>query len=243
MPVKSTATTLAMGGITAGKPEETDTSLNNPRMILNYQMTNARSPRSAEAGSLELPVLTFTNEQVLIDMKRTTTLDTDAKIMTFRRRVLSFYKEHYGMKFDEDYVYGQPLLDPITVLDNEGNPTDSIIQLGQLSHDTEYHATEMCISDGAGNGSCSDAAVSIVHDFAFNFFPGKDGYTFYGAFGGDHGKYCPANNIIWVGLYSFERVEFEGVNEKANLQVEYYGECPTPVGKSTSVSFVFILRF
>ena len=55
---------------------------------------------------------------------------------------------------------------------------------------------------------------------AFNFFPGESGYTFYGAFGGDHGKFCPKDNIIWVGLYSFENVDFPGVNEDANLQVE-----------------------
>lgn len=240
MPFKSSATTLAMpNGITAGKPEETDTSLNNPRMIMNYQMTNARSPRNAETGSLELPILTFTSPQVLIDMKRTTTLDTDEKIKVFRARVLAFYKEHYGMKF-LDGAYDQDLLDPIVVLDADGNPTDSKVQLGQLSHDTEYHATEICVTDGDGsNGRCSDVATSIVHDFAFNFFPGPSGYTFYGAFGGDHGKFCPANNIIWVGLYSFERVELEGVNKQANLQVEYYGECPTPVGKSSLIELIF----
>ena len=43
---KGAATPVSIpGGLTIGKPEEIDNSLGNPRMIMNYQMTNARSPR------------------------------------------------------------------------------------------------------------------------------------------------------------------------------------------------------
>lgn len=215
MGVKSSATPLETPtGITIGLPEEVDFSLGTPRMIMNYQMTNARSPRTP---GQKLPALTFTTDQVLIDIKRTTTLDTDDKIRTYRNRVLSFYREHYGMRFQDD-IEAVPLLDAITVYTIDGEPTDSVVQLGQLSYDTEYHATSICTSNGDNSeGSCSDEFVGIVHDFAFNFFPGDDGYTFHGAFGGDAGKFCPKNNIIWVGLYSFERVVLPGVNEGANL--------------------------
>lgn len=68
-------------GITIGTPEEIHHGLGAPRMIMNYQMTNARSPRSV---GQKLPSLTFTNEQVLIDLKNTTTLDTDEKIFAYR---------------------------------------------------------------------------------------------------------------------------------------------------------------
>jgi hypothetical protein len=89
---KSSATPLSTpAGFTVGLPEESHRSLGNPRFILNYQMTNARTPRTP---GQELPVLTFTNEQVLIDILRTTTLDTPEKIIAFRRRVLAFYEEH-----------------------------------------------------------------------------------------------------------------------------------------------------
>ena len=63
--------------------------------------------------------MTFTNEQVLIDMKKTTTFDTDEKIRIYRMRVLAFYKEHYGMRFSKD-VDDTPLLDPIIVYDIDG---------------------------------------------------------------------------------------------------------------------------
>jgi hypothetical protein len=68
------------------------------------------------------------------------------------------------------------------------------------------------------------------------------GYTLYGAFGGDHWKYCPPDHIVWVGLYSFEGVVFPGVNEGTNLQVEYYGEYPTPIEKivGDSLSLFYI---
>jgi hypothetical protein len=226
---KNVATPIqAPSGITVGPLEEIDASLGTPRMIMNYQMTNARTPRSAGE---EIPSLTFTNDQVLVDLKRTTTFNTNEKIRIHRKRVLSFYREHYGMVFADD-VDETPLLDPITVYARDGTPTDSVVQLGQLSHDTKYHATEMCISDGdSNNGHCNGGFIGLVHDFAFNFLPGESGYTFHGAFGGDAGKFCPQNNIIWVGVYSFENVNFQDVNEDANLQVEYYGECPTPVVK------------
>ncbi|KAL3916668.1 MAG: hypothetical protein SGILL_005072 [Bacillariaceae sp.] len=217
-------------GLTIGKPEEIHNGLGNPRMIMNYQITNARSPRQSNE---KIPSLTFTSEDVLIAMMRTTTLDTLEKIRVYRMRVLDFYREHYGMRFPDD-VDDIPLLDEIPVLTIDGQPTDSKVQLGQLSLDTEYHTTEICISNGDNSvEECSDTFVGLVHDFAFNFFPGESGYTFYGAFGGDAGKFCPANNIIWVGIYAFERIRIDGVEllEDANLQVEYYGECPTPVIK------------
>jgi hypothetical protein len=225
MPFKSTATTIVTpGGITVGKPEETDTSLNNPRVVLNYAMTNARFPRGPNeqmpSGFLEM------DEQVLIDMKRTTTFNTDEKVKAFRRKALSFYKEHYGMQFSDD-VYDQPLLDPVSktllpilVLDKGGNANGSVIQLSKINGAAKYHATSLCVTDGDGSdGECSDS-VSLVHDFLFAFFAGPNGYTFHGVFGGDHGKYSPPNTIIWTGVYSFERIEFEGVNEMANMQVE-----------------------
>lgn len=148
---KSSATPLSTpAGITVGLPEESDRSLGNPRLVLNYQMTNARTPRPT---GQELPVLTFTNEQVLIDILRITTLDTPEKIIAFRNRVLAFYEEHYGMRFYKDVhdIDVNQILSPITVLDKDGNPTDSVVQLGQLSLDTDYHATSICVSNGAAD--------------------------------------------------------------------------------------------
>ena len=226
MPFKSTATTTVMpDGINVGKPEETDASLNNPRVVLNYQMTNARFPRGPNeqipSGFLEM------DKQVLDVMKRVTTFDTDEKIKAFQHKALSFYKEHYGMRFSDD-VYDQPLLDPVTktilpilVLDKDGNANGSVILLGKISGNAKYHATSLCVTDGDGSdGECSDASVSLVHDFLFGFFSGPNGYTFHGVFGGDHGKYSPPNTIVWSGVYSFEGIDFEGVNEMANMQAE-----------------------
>ena len=228
VPLKTTATpftTKTPNGISVGQPDEIDYSLGNPRMIMNYQMVNARSPR---APGDKLPALTFSNEKVLAEMKVTTTFNTDEKLIAYRRRVLAFYSEHYGMVFDSD-VDDADMLAPLTVYDRDGNPTDSIVQFGQLVFETQYHATSLCINNGKSEGNCTNAFTGLVHDYAFSFFPGPSGYTFHGAFGGDAGKFCPENNIIWVGVYSFENVQYPGVVEGANLQVEYYGECPTPL--------------
>lgn len=44
--LKGAATPLSNPvGLTIGKPDELDNSLGNPRMVMNYQMTNGRSPR------------------------------------------------------------------------------------------------------------------------------------------------------------------------------------------------------
>lgn len=222
MALRTSGTPLdtSRSGITIGKPEEVDASLGAPRMTMNYQMTNARSPRKPGES---IPALVFTSEEVLISLKSTTTLDTDEKIREHRTRVLAFYRQHYGMVFAEN-VDEARLLDPITVYTQDGSPTTSVVQLGQLALETEYHATSICTASGDSSQSvCSDAETGLVHDFAWNFLPGREGYILHGAFGGDAGKLCPENNIVWVGLYSFERVSLPGVNEGANLQVEYYG--------------------
>jgi hypothetical protein len=172
--LKSSATPISTSGLTIGKPEELHNNLGNPRMIMNYQMTNARSPRQPND---KIPSLTFTSEQALIDLMRTTTFDTEEKVRVYRMRVLDFYREHYGMRFPEG-ANDIPLLDPIPVYTINGEETDSVIQFGQLSYDTEYHATETCISNGDNTvQKCSETFVGLVHDFAFNFLPGESGYV------------------------------------------------------------------
>jgi hypothetical protein len=89
------------------------------------EMTNAHTPRPE---GQEFPSVTFTDEQVIVDMLRTTTLDTLEKIKAHRRRVIAFYSEHYGMRFREDVhditASILQLLEPIVVLDRDGNTTD-----------------------------------------------------------------------------------------------------------------------
>ena len=221
MSVKSSATTLATpSGITTGKPEETDTSLNNPRVIINYGLTNARSPRDPNVDIA--PKVVF-NEQVLLDIKAATSLDTDDKIKDYRKKVLAHYKQHFGMRFNESYVYDNAdFLEAIVVYDKDGVATDSVIRLAEVSPDNGLHATSICTSSGDGSvGECTDSPVAMVHNHAFIFLPGPSGYTLHGLFGGDEGKFCPSLNIILVGRYTVEGFNIPGLNEDgANIEFE-----------------------
>jgi hypothetical protein len=217
--VKNTGTPFdASNGINVGVPDEIQTNLKNPRVILNYQHVNAG------------PFTTYTNQTSLELLMKTTSFDTEEKVRAFRGEIMGFYSVHYGLRFEADANNKYNLLEAIPVLDRNGEVTDSVISgLYAVQNDVmKYHGSSMCLSDASGQSSkCTSAGVYPLHDFGFLFSPGPTGFTLHGAFGKDQGQLITQGSLIATGVYSFEGFNLPGsILDGSNLEIKYFGECP-----------------
>lgn len=218
-PFESNALPLVASGIEYEDLEEIDSSLRNPRVVLNYQAVNAGPP---------VPVDSSQSNPVDV-MMMTTDLDTEKKIRAFRQEILDFFTSHYGMQFQDNASDQYGLLDIIPVRGKDGQPTDSFVSgLSMInSASFQYHGSSVCISDSRGDSSsCTDSEKAPLHDFSFAFVSGSSGYTFHGTFGSDQGQFSPPGNYIACGVYSFEGLKVPGLEEESNVMVKYFGECP-----------------
>lgn len=238
-------------GITSDGPEEIDASLGSPRAIFHYKLLIALP---IPEGQMTSEFLIIGQQGIIEAMKRTTSFDTEEKILKFRAKVLAYFEMQYGFRYTAN-VHSTPLLAPIVLLDEEGSFTDTVILFAQYNPDLQYHGTSLCVSTGDGSKSqCSPRSIYPVNDFVFITVVGPSGYTLKGSFGSDAGQFATGGNIILAGVYSFEGVELDGVNKdkvrnclprvlptssvpgvfntiecmfcSQNFEVEYFGECP-----------------
>lgn len=239
----SAATPLAaLSGIETDEPEEIDASWANPRVILEYQI---QAPVPISEGQ-QTAVLGFAFDPSIVEsIKASTSFDTDEKIKALRSRALAFFASQYGFRYLEG-VDETPLLGIIPVLDNAGEATDSFIALTQLLPNLQYHGTSLCVNNGRGtSGRCSEKGIYMVNDYSFAFIPGPSGYTIHGAFGGDSGILVSEASFIVAGLYSFEGIQLEGVNDGENMEMVFFGECPiqsTPIDEKVRSTSTVLLR-
>lgn len=153
---------------------------------------------------MDVAPLVVVDDTVIPTIMSVTSMNTVEKIKEWRKKALAHYKQHFGMVFDETYVYeNDDLLEAIKVYDKDGIETDSVIQLASVDPGNLLHVKSVCRTDGDGsNGECLDVPAAVGYNHAFIFLPGPSGYVLHGAFGGDAGKVVPPLNVILVGQVS-----------------------------------------